>query len=94
MESNFCVGFVFLGFRVRGNRGVIDKSVSAQRVDRRIGGWAPSILTSMRVTDCVYVSDGGAIRVTDYVYGSVGGAIRVTDCVYGKNGPKNGLKVS
>ena len=54
---------MFLGFRVRGNRGVIDKSVSAQRVDRRVdrcdSGWAPSILTSMRVTDCVYVSDGG-----------------------------------
>ena len=75
---------MFLGPGVRGNRGVIGKSVSAQRVDlcvgRRVGGWAPSILTSMRVTDCVYVSDGGSIRVTD--------------CVYVKNGPKNGLKVS
>ena len=77
-------GFVFLGPGVRDNRGVIGKSVSAQRVDRRVdrrnSGWAPSILTSMRVTDCVYVSDGGSIRVTDYVYD--------------KNGPKNGLKVS
>ena len=78
MESNFCVGFfVFLGPGVRDNRGVIGKSVSAQcvdrRVDRRDSGWAPSILTSMRVTDCVYVSDGGSIRVTD--------------CVYDKNGP-------
>ena len=63
MESNFCVGFfVFLGPGVRDNRGVIGKSVSAQcvdrRVDRRDSGWAPSILTSMRVTDCVYVKNG------------------------------------
>ena len=83
---------------MRDNRGVIGKSVSAQRVDRRVdrhdSGWAPSILTSMRVTDCVYVSDGGSIRVTDCVYVSVGGSIRVTDYVYDKNGPKNGLKVS
>ena len=81
MESNFCVGFfVFLGPGVRDNRGVIGKSASAQRVDRCVGGWVPSIFTSMRVTDRVYVSDGGSIRVTD--------------CVYVKNGPKNGLKVS
>ena len=59
--------------------------MSAQRVDlcvgRRVGGWAPSILTSMRVTDRVYVSDGGSMRVTDYVYDKNGSVDSGGECI-------------